>query len=230
MSYAIRRIRGKYRMVRKYPDGRVRIAMKNGSAIDSGGFLSRIACRLFMERPELKGAPDVSELVHGTLKKNLSSIKKHGLNPQVGAFVEGVHGCDSTNLVYACDVMKLDAAEYAMRYYISRELRTHWPLVTHDEIVEYGLLAIVPRALFTYHEVWQKGSPIGVESNDWISTSTVHPLRLITGEAIREFFEANGGFNVTIHDTWLISQFPEYADARMVNFRDLIISLNQSSN
>ena len=215
-------------MVRKYPDGRVRIAMKDGSPRDRGGFLSRGACRRFMNTPALLGAPDVSELVHGTLKKNLSSIQQHGLTPHAGEFVKGAHGCSAGNLVYACDVTKLDSAEYAMRHYISCELGTHWPLVTHDEIVEHGLLVIVPRALFTYHEVWQKGSPIGVEPEDWISTSTVQPLKLIIGEAIREFFEAHGGFSVTSHDTWVISQFPEYADARMGNFGDLIVCLSRN--
>lgn len=217
-------------MVRKYPDGRVRIAMKDGSAIDSGGFLSRGACRRFMNRPVLLGAPDVSELVHGTLKKNLSSIQQHGLTPHAGEFVKGVHGCGAANLVYACDVMRLHAAEYAMRYYISCELGTHWPLVTHDEIVEHGLLVIVPRALFTYHEVGWKGSLIGVESGDWISSSTVQPLKLVIGEAIREFFEAHGDFSVTAHDTWVMSQCPDYANARMGNFSDLVARLSRNLN
>lgn len=169
--------------------------------------------------------PKDTELFHGTLNKHQSSIEENGLIPRTGEFVTWAHGEDAVPLVYACHLAQLDKAEFAMRYYLSKELETPWTLLTHDQIVEHGLLVVVPRDLFTfnpnsYYE--QPEVPIGAECNDWISTDTVEPLRILSGESIREFFEDNNGFKVTTEDTEVMAKYPEYADARMINFSDTI--------
>lgn len=173
---------------------------------------------------------DVTELFHGSIIDHYDSINENGLHPRVGPFVADIHG-EAEPLIFACGSDTLDKAEFAMRYHISKKLDTYWTLVTLDQIAEHGLMLVLPAAAFTQNleYEWIKGVPKAVERFDWYSRSPVRPLRMVTGEAICDLFEEHGGFKVTEEDTEVMKLFPQYADARMINWGDTIKSFRRKA-
>jgi len=150
-------------------------------------------------------------LYHGTLVGNKQSIIKHGLNPEVGNYVETVHRLKSGekfNTIFAADDRHIGHCEYAMRFHIGRLLGVPWCLVTSDQIRSHGLLVVVEST-----DDWKTVSfndfyggvvvpPHGVGPNDWwyVGQEPVHPVEYLEGkDVIRKIFFL-GGFTITDED------------------------------
>lgn len=167
-------------------------------------------------------------LYHGTIVDNKDSIKRYGLKPQVGRWVEEVlHGTgldweeenmDDHGLVFAADKSRLDMATYAMMQHISYKIgKSTWD-ITEDDIVRHGMIVIIKDGEEYFQKrpadenAWYymqrdieyetKNPLIAVEPEDWFSTEGAPASIILTGRKLLSYIKRRGTYPLKGKNTY----------------------------
>lgn len=117
-------------------------------------------------------------LYHGTLRRNLQSIRKAGLQPQRGVWAACFHP-SAEPLVYAVDDKHRSAAilaitgQMAKANLVQRSENYSFDDFKND-LIEHGAIIVVRATTFLGHP-WsvELGHPTGAEPGNWYSSETV---------------------------------------------------------
>jgi hypothetical protein len=117
----------------------------------------------------------MSRLYHGTLARNVQSIRTTGLLPRKGLWTAGFHS-DAAELVFAVDenhqhrlilaitgqMAKADLARWTESYQFG-----HF----NDDLIKHGAVVIVGAEKFSPYPPgrFETGHPLGTEPGDWYS-------------------------------------------------------------
>jgi len=145
-------------------------------------------------------------LYHGTVIDNKDEIRRFGLIPSVGGFVEEMYGTDvedylDNELVFLADKKGLQKAYNAICNHVARKLnKTMWD-VTEDDIKRHGLLVVLyeiegdddniryrPEDDENYYGEY----PLTVEPGDYYSEEVLGVDKLLFGMALVKFFRRYG--------------------------------------
>jgi hypothetical protein len=126
-------------------------------------------------------------LYHGTLRRNLPSIRNNGLQPQRGVWAARFHP-DATALVYAVDDEHRSAAILAVGGQMAKAglIRASENYSFDDfknDLIEHGAVIIVKATTFRGHP-WTLDSrhPTGAEPGNWYSLEPVSVQSEMIGE------------------------------------------------
>jgi hypothetical protein len=119
-------------------------------------------------------------LYHGTLRRNVPSIRATGLQPRRGAWAEHFHP-NAADLVYAVDDQHPASALLAIVGQMTKARLAHWTEnYTFDafnkDLIEHGAVVVVKPISFRHHP-WTfntSGHPQGVEQGNWYSSEPVN--------------------------------------------------------
>jgi hypothetical protein len=144
-------------------------------------------------------------LYHGTIIDNLESIRRFGLIPYRGGFVEEFYS-DSENeeelpeLVFAADKNTINKAINAMLFHIGKKLNKWTSEVTEEDIKAHGLLTIIRGDPYTgeanssfkqrkednKYDSW-KEHPSTVEPDDYYTEDVVPNVDILVGNKLLNF-------------------------------------------
>jgi hypothetical protein len=94
-------------------------------------------------------------LYHGTLRRNVPSIRATGLQPQRGAWAERFHR-DAADLVYAVDDQHPASALLAIVGQMTKACLAHWTENYSfddfkNDLIEHGAVLVVKASSFRHH-------------------------------------------------------------------------------
>lgn len=153
--------------------------------------------------PLLESTPRT--LYHGTLRKFLPDILRHGLEPNAGTFTRQMYDeedpDDLRELVFAADKQGLIACFSAITSWIRIEYRTPY---TVDLVRQHGALCVLKHAEGDFeHRDKDDGGwhdhPPQVEPNDYYSEGRVRVSHVLTGNKMLQFFAKHAGLRP---ETW----------------------------
>lgn len=153
-------------------------------------------------------------LYHGTSKKRVQSIKKHGLIPDVGDFVKQMYdepGMDYEDLVFATDKKSMSKAVTAMMSAIEHDKGQGFHDVTEDDIIKYGALVVIKYGDESFlnrdidDEDYYGEYPSTVEPGDYYSRDNEEIDYVLTGKKLISFLRK--------YDFWPIP-YPFFAGAK----------------
>jgi hypothetical protein len=126
-------------------------------------------------------------LYHGTLRRNIPSIRDAGLQPQRGAWSGRFHP-DAPPLVYAVDAEHRSAAILAIAGHMAKaglieESENYSFNNFKNDLIEHGAIVVVKAQGF-YHYPWafESRHPAGAEPGNWYSFESVSIEREMIGE------------------------------------------------
>jgi hypothetical protein len=121
----------------------------------------------------------VRKLYHGTLARNIPSIRERGLLPQKGLWTESFHD-SAVDLVYAVDEDRRARIVPAITGQIARHGLVQWSddyEIEHfyNDLVTHGAVVVINAATFCYYpsNFLKKGHPAGSEPGDYYSRESV---------------------------------------------------------
>jgi hypothetical protein len=132
---------------------------------------------------------DPRRLYHGTLLRNVPSIRDSGLQPQRGSWATRFHP-DAAALVYAVDEEHKSRAMLAVGGQVARvgliqRSENYSFEVFKNDLVQHGAVIVVKAAPFRrYPGFFESGHPIGAEPFDWYSSEPVRVESEVVGEAM----------------------------------------------
>jgi hypothetical protein len=152
-------------------------------------------------------------LYHGTLRSNIPSIEKYGLQGGVGEFVQDMYAEylndtddegntyynpeESDPLVFAADKDTLEKAVTAITHHVAKKLNKDFHSVTDEEFKNYGALVVMKddkywnqRKENDYEEY-----PIFVEPGDYYTESSGIDY-ILTGQKMTNLFRKYGLFPI----------------------------------
>ena len=143
-------------------------------------------------------------LYHGTLRKFLPSIQKHGLWPTVGEFTSTMYDIEEDaefpELVFAADKRGLKACFSAIAWLINKHYGERY---TVDLIKKYGALCVLRHAEedFTYrqqdgehdHPNYYTDHPSQAEPGDYYSENGITIDAVLTGNKMLQYFTKYAG-------------------------------------
>jgi hypothetical protein len=118
-------------------------------------------------------------LYHGTLRRNVPSIRATGLQPQRGSWAARFHR-NAADLVYAVDDQHPASALLAIVGQMTKAGLAQWSEnYSFDDfknhLIEHGAVLVVKATTFRHHP-WTfetSGHPIGAEQGNWYSSEPV---------------------------------------------------------
>lgn len=154
-------------------------------------------------------------LYHGTLVRHLPSIESEGLIPTVGEFTKNVYGSTATGVlpaVFMADEKGLERVVHALVAAVMDEITDEdyeqYDIGPHFHMNDALFYKYVALAEIEPTEMFLKAgcAPVGMvepeqaEDGDWYSLAPVHPVRFITGDKLRSFFEVRGLVPSSVND------------------------------
>jgi hypothetical protein len=138
------------------------------------------------ENDKSAGSTLVDKLYHGTLLRNVHSIRTKGLLPQKGLWTAGFH-LDAVELVYAADEDHKGSFLVAIAGQMTKSGLVEWSDKYQfgdfkNDLIQHGaVVVVVARATFRrYPDHFQSGHPSGTEPGNWYSQEFV-PSKDIEG-------------------------------------------------
>lgn len=156
-----------------------------------------------------------SQLYHGTLLRNISSIEAVGLIPSVGDFTRNMYGKNAPGIVpavFLADETGLERVVHAMVAAIIEEVTDedfeaydigHDYQMNDELFFKYGALLVVePIISFSRTGSPKPGveEPSQAESGDWYSLENVRPIKTITGDDLGDFLCDRGLLPSLVND------------------------------
>ena len=146
-------------------------------------------------------------LYHGTLIRHLPAIQVAGLVPAVGEFTKKVYGENAKGVVpavFMADEEGLERVVHALVAAVMGEIADEdyeaYDIGPHYHLNDELFYKYVALAEIEFSEKFARAGnppawsvdPEQAEDGDWYALSTVTPIRLMTGEELKAFFEARG--------------------------------------
>lgn len=138
-------------------------------------------------------------LYHGTIRDNEDSIRRFGLIPRVGNFVDSYYDDDLEELIFAADKATIKNAINAIGFHIAKKLNKGRNELTLDDVRKHGMLILIKSGedRFTHRPRSddlsdQDDHPATVEPGDWYSGDRVKPSLILTGNALIRYLEKSG--------------------------------------
>ena len=135
-------------------------------------------------------------LYHGTLRRNLPSIKDTGLQPQRGEWTARFHP-DATALVYAVDDEHRSSAILAVAGQMAKagliEGSENYSFDNFkNDLIEHGAVLVVKATTFRrYPWSFELGHPTGAEPGNWYSSEPVRVESEMIGEEMLAWLKPN---------------------------------------
>lgn len=137
-------------------------------------------------------------LYHGTLKKHLPDIMRHGLQPGVGEFTKNAYdeyedaGIDLPELVFAAERQRIVTCVSAIYGAMAAEGIEQ----TAENFYRHGAIVVIKdgEGIFTHRGEFDDGMedhPITVEPGDYYEYGSVMPDFIFTGDRLRNFLRRN---------------------------------------
>jgi hypothetical protein len=137
-------------------------------------------------------------LFHGTLREHADSIRRRGLAPEVGDWVDGaywehVDAGAVEPLVFACGPERISIAWRAIDHHVARKLGK--AAATRGDIARHGALVVIEAGDRDLFEHLPKGDAAArsrhphVEPGDWYSDRRVRAAAVLTGPAMLRMLE-----------------------------------------
>jgi len=126
-------------------------------------------------------------LYHGTLRRNVPSIRETGLQPQRGLWAARFHP-NAAALVYAVDDEHRSAAILAVAGQMAKAglVRVSESYLFDDfknDLIEHGAILVVKACTFRrYPWAFESGHPTGAEPGNWYSPEPVSIESVMTGQ------------------------------------------------
>jgi len=136
-------------------------------------------------------------LYHGTLRRNIPSIRDTGLRPQSGAWAGHFHP-DAAALVYAVDDEHRSAAILAIAGQMAKAGLIRDPgNCSFDDfknaLIEHGTVVVVKATTFRrYPWSFESGHPTGAEPGNWYSSESVSIEREMIGREMLDWLNPSG--------------------------------------
>jgi hypothetical protein len=150
-----------------------------------------------------------SFLYHGTLRRNVPSIRSTGLQPQRGAWAARFHS-DAATLVYAVDDEHRSAAIHAIAGQMAKAglIRASKNYSFDDfknDLIQHGAVIVVKATTFRSHP-WsvESGHPTGVEQGNWYSSEPVSVESEMTGNEMLAWLKPSEQDFIHDYLDWLL--------------------------
>lgn len=128
-------------------------------------------------------------LYHGTLLKNVKSIKTHGLKPTVGKFTKGIYGKKAKPLVFAAPKSRARAVYCSLVSNIAHMIG-HAP--SENEIEQHGAIAVIEADAGKFQQHTKNRRKGSLEPSDHYSIECVKVDKFLTGKELVQWLKDNG--------------------------------------
>jgi hypothetical protein len=157
-------------------------------------------------------------LYHGTLRRNVPSIRSTGLQPQRGAWAARFHP-DAPALVYAVDDETRSAATHAIAGQMAKagliQASKNYSFDDFkNDLIEHGAVIAVKAITFRRHPwSFETGHPTGVEQGNWYSSEPVSVESEMTGNEMLAWLKPSGHDFIDDYLDWLMQKSVPLAPA-----------------